>query len=230
MFPITRADAILLAALTIVAPAYSYYAGRRIAAGAMPDRRIAYARTMLSWWLITLAMALIWVRMERPAAALGLTVPAGLQFWAGAILCVLALAYANGQWRVVQRMSPDKLQRVRDSFGRTLAVLPHTLLEFRLFLAVSVTAGVCEELLFRGYFFAMTSHWLTIAGAAVLSALAFGLGHAYQGWSGIVKTTIAGLFFGAVYIGTGSLMWPMILHALVDVQGGSVGYKLLRER
>jgi membrane protease YdiL (CAAX protease family) len=35
---------------------------------------------------------------------------------------------------------------------------------------------------------------------------------------------------GLVYIGTGSLVWPMILHALIDVQGGSVGYTLLRDR
>jgi CAAX protease family protein len=229
MFPVTRADAILLGALAILAPAYSYYAGRRIAAGTMPARTLAYARTMLSWWLIAFAMGLIWVRMERPAAALGLTVPADARSWAGAILCVLAFAYVNGQWRVLRRMAPEKLARVRESFGRTAAVLPRTPAEYRLFLAVSVTAGICEELLFRGYFFAMTSFWLTAAGSAVVSALIFGLGHGYQGWSGVVKTALVGMFLGFVYIGTGSLIWPMILHALIDVQGGSIGYKLLRE-
>lgn len=228
VFPVTRADAILLGALGILAPAYSYYAGRRIAAGTMPPRTLAYVRTMVSWWLITLAMGLIWSRMERPAAALGLTVPGDARSWAGVILCVLAAAYVNGQWRVLRRMTPEKLARVREALGRTAAVLPRTPLEYRLFLAVSVTAGICEELLFRGYFFAMTSHWLTLAGAAVLSALLFGAGHAYQGWRGVVKTAAVGLFLGFVYIGTGSLLWPMIVHALIDVQGGSVGYKLLR--
>ena len=228
MFPVTRADAILLGALAILAPAYSYYAGRRISAGAMPARTLAYARTMLSWWLITFAMAMIWLRMDRPASALGLTIPGDARSWAGAILCVLALAYVNGQWRVLRRMPPEKLARVRESFGRTLAVLPHTPFEYRMFLAVSVTAGICEELLFRGYFFAMTSQWLTLAGSAVVSAVIFGLGHAYQGWKGVVKTTIAGLVLGAVYAGTGSLLWPAILHALIDVQGGSVGYRVLR--
>jgi len=228
MFPVTRADAILLAALGILAPAYSYYAGRRIAAGTMPARTLAYARTMLSWWLITFAMGLIWVRMERPAAALGLTLPLDARSWAGAILCVLAFAYVNGQWRVLRRMPPEKLARLRESFGRTAAVLPRTPLEYRLFLAVSVTAGICEELLFRGYFFAMTSQWLTLAGAALVSAVIFGLGHAYQGWNGVLKTAIVGIVLGFVYIGTSSLVWPIVLHALIDVQGGSVGYKLLR--
>jgi CAAX protease family protein len=228
MFPVTRADAILLGALAILAPAYSYYAGRRIAAGRMPARTLAYARTMLSWWLITFGMGLIWERMERPAAALGLTIPGDARSWAGAILCVLAITFVNAQWRVVKRMTPEKLARVRESFGRTAAVLPHTPAEYRLFLAVSITAGVCEELLFRGYFFAMTSHWLTLAGSAIVSAVVFGLGHAYQGWTGIVKTTVVGLVLGAIYIATGSLVWPMILHALIDVQGGTVGYRVLQ--
>jgi membrane protease YdiL (CAAX protease family) len=228
MFAVTRADAILLGALAILAPAYSYYAGRRIASGALPARTLAYVRTMLSWWLITFAMASIWMRMERPAAALGLTLPGDARSWAGAILCVLALAYVNGQWRVLRRMTPEKLARVRNSFGRTLAVLPHTPAEYRLFLAVSVTAGICEELLFRGYFFAMTSQWLTLLGSAVVSAAIFGLGHAYQGWRGVFKTAAVGLFLGFVYIGTGSLVWPIILHALVDVQGGTVGYRVLK--
>ncbi len=228
MFPVTRADAILLGALAVLAPAYSFYAGRRIAAGTMPARTLAYARTMLSWWLIAFAMGLIWVRMDRPAAALGLTIPGDARSWAGAFLCVLALTYVNAQWRVVRRMPSEKLARVRESFGRAAAVLPHTPGEYRLFLAVAITAGVCEELLFRGYFFAMTSQWLTLAGATIVSAVVFGLGHAYQGTNGIVKTTIVGFVLGAVYIGTGSLVWPMILHALIDVQGGSVGYRVLR--
>lgn len=228
MFPVSRADAILLVAIAIVAPAYSYYAGRRIAAGAMPGRTLAYARTMLSWWLISFAMGLIWVRMERPAAALGLTIPGDARSWAGVALCVLALAYAVAQRHLLQQMTPEKLERIRNSFGRTAVVLPRTPIEYRLFLAVSITAGICEELLYRGYFFAMTSHWLTLAGAAIVSAIVFGLGHAYQGWKGVVKTAIVGLVLGAIYIGTGSLVWPMILHALIDVQGGTVGYKVLR--
>jgi membrane protease YdiL (CAAX protease family) len=229
VFHLTRADTILLIALVVLAPAYSYYAGRRIAAGTMPNRTLAYARTMLSWWLIVLAMAMIWVRFQRPAAALGLTVPHDERSLAGTILCVLALAYVNGQWRVVRAMPPERLAAVRRSFGRTIAVLPHTPAEYRLFLAVSITAGICEELLFRGYFFAMTSPWLTLGGAALFSAFVFGLGHAYQGVRGVIKTTIAGLVLGAVYVGTGSLVWSMVLHALIDVQGGTVGYRILRQ-
>src|SRR6185437_10756267 len=104
----------------------------------MPARTLAYARTMLSWWLITFAMGLIWVRMERPAAALGLTVPGDARSWAGAALCVLLVLYASGQWRILQRMTPEKLARIRNSFGRTAFVLPRTKGEYRLFVAVSI--------------------------------------------------------------------------------------------
>ena len=40
--------------------------------------------------------------------------------------------------------------------------------------------------------------------------------HSYQGFSGIIRTGLTGLLFGALYISTGSLILPMILHFLVD--------------
>ncbi|MEO6835084.1 MAG: type II CAAX endopeptidase family protein [Candidatus Tumulicola sp.] len=227
-YHLTLADAILLVALAVVAPAYSYYAGIRIGRGFLPERIRAYARTMLSWWLIALTMLFLWWRLGRPFMALGLHVPGDPRSIAGAVLCVLMLAYMNGQWRVVARMSPEKLARVPAALGRAVAILPRTPSEYRWFLALSVTAGICEELLFRGYFLAVTSQYLTLTGAVVAGAAIFGLGHAYQGARGIVKTGVAGVLFGAIYIATGSLVWPMILHALLDVQGGAIAFRALR--
>ena len=224
------ADAILLFALVVVAPAYSYYAGVRMGRGRMPARTTAYARTMLSWWLISLTTLYLWWRLGRPLNALGLHVPADARSVAGAILCVLMLAYMNGQWRVVARMSPEKLARVPAALGRAIAILPRTPAEYRWFLALSITAGICEELLFRGYFFAIAWPYLTLAGVVVASAAIFGLGHAYQGVRGIVKTAVIGLLFGAIYVATGSLVWPMILHALLDIQGGTIAFRALRPR
>ena len=226
---LTLADSILLFALVAVAPAYSYYAGVRIARGAMRNRIFAYGRTMLSWWLISLTTLFLWWRLERPFTSLGFVVPLGPRLLLGVILCLLLLTYINGQYRVLRRLPPEKLARIRETLGRTAVVLPHTLAEYRWFLAVSLTAGFCEELLFRGYFFAVTSQWLTIAGAALAGAVIFGLGHAYQGKRGMLKTTTAGLAFGLVYLATGSLLWPVILHVLVDIQGGTIGYRLLRK-
>jgi len=44
-----------------------------------------------------------------------------------------------------------------------------------------------------------------------------------------VKTGVTGLIMGALFVATGSLLWPMILHAAVDLQGGAAAKLLLVE-
>ncbi|WP_307287850.1 CPBP family intramembrane glutamic endopeptidase [Bacillus sp. SORGH_AS_0510] len=50
----------------------------------------------------------------------------------------------------------------------------------------------------------------------ILSSLLFGLAHTYQGISGVVRTTLIGLWFSIVYIGIGSIIPLIFFHALVD--------------
>lgn len=88
-----------------------------------------------------------------------------------------------------------------------------------LWVLVAWTAGFCEEVAFRGY--ALTrlrlvgrfnSWWIPI----LISSVAFGACHTYQGLAGFIVITIYGAMFGALYIRTGSL-WPCILaHFLWD--------------
>ena len=225
---LTLVDAILLGVIAIVAPAYSYYAGRRIQRGAQPERVPAYVRSMASWWLLAGVTAFAWVRLGRPLDALGLTIPFEARAVAGILPCVMLLAYIWGQRRVVARLTPEKIARVRTAFGRTTAILPTTPVELRWFLGLALTAGICEELLYRGYFVAVTSPALTIWGAVAASAALFGIAHAYQGIGGVLRTALVGLVLGAIYVATGSLVWAMLVHALVDVRGGLLGYAIVR--
>jgi membrane protease YdiL (CAAX protease family) len=54
----------------------------------------------------------------------------------------------------------------------------------------------------------------------ILSSAIFGLGHACQGWTGIAKTTAAGLVMALLAVGSGSLFIPMLLHAIGDLTSG----------
>jgi membrane protease YdiL (CAAX protease family) len=109
-------------------------------------------------------------------------------------------------------------------------VLPHTPVEYRWFRAVAVTAGVCEELLYRGFAVWALAPWLTLWGAAAASVILFGLGHGYQGRKGATRATIVGAVLGALALATGSIVPGVIVHAIVDLGAGAVSYSLLRER
>jgi len=86
-------------------------------------------------------------------------------------------------------------------------------------LAVSITAAVCEEAAFRGYIMTRVKGIITHKGwliPVVLSSFAFASGHSYQGVGGLILLFIYGLLFCGLYIYTRSL-WPCILaHFIQD--------------
>jgi membrane protease YdiL (CAAX protease family) len=126
------------------------------------------------------------------------------------------------------------LGRVRFGIRETSLLhqlLPRTLPEKVVFAFLSLAAGVGEEVAFRGFAIPglallTGSSW----GAAIISSLAFGLLHGYQGWLGVARTGAMGLVLAGVFLVSGTL-WPAILaHALLDLVTGLIlGDTLLRE-
>ena len=111
--------------------------------------------------------------------------------------------------------------RVAKSLEKLNFILPKTAEERRWFVLVAITAGVCEEILYRGFlinYFRDLPISIGMIGALILSSCVFGFAHLYQGVVGIVQTAILGAVFGFIFIVTGSLVLPMILHALIDLR------------
>ena len=101
------------------------------------------------------------------------------------------------------------------------SLLPTSLLEIIVWIGVSITAGICEELAFRGFlqrqFHALTGN----IGLAVLAqGVVFGLFHAYQGWKNVVVISLLGVLFGALASWRRNLRANVIVHAWADIWGG----------
>jgi uncharacterized protein len=113
------------------------------------------------------------------------------------------------------KRSDDGLQ----SIGDIQSMLPRNRQELLLTGAMSLNAGVVEELLFR---LALPALVFGATGNAVVAVVAplllFGAMHLYQGASGVIATAVVGAIMMAVYVGTGSILWPIILHALFDLR------------
>lgn len=96
-------------------------------------------------------------------------------------------------------------------------LLPHGRLEMALWVALSVSAGICEEALFRGYlqrqFMALTRN---VSAGILLSAMAFGLAHSYQGWRRAIVIGLEGAMLGAMAHWRKSVRPGMIAHAWKD--------------
>lgn len=146
-----------------------------------------------------------------------------LLLWSiGASVGVLAvqLAFLVGRMRFGIRETPLLHQ-----------LLPRAFPEKVVFAFLSLAAGFGEEIAFRG--FAIPALFLVTGSVwwgALISSLAFGVLHGYQGWIGVARTGSMGFLLAVVFIASGSL-WPAILaHVVLDLTAGLVlGDVLLRE-
>ena len=103
----------------------------------------------------------------------------------------------------------------------TQKLTPVTGIEMLLFLVLSISAGICEELVFRGYLqqqFARMGRrvWVGVA----LSALVFGAAHGYEGVAGVLLIAAYGAMFGVLALLRRGLRTGMIAHAWHDSISG----------
>jgi uncharacterized protein len=129
----------------------------------------------------------------------------------GVVMGITALAFRLPALREV----------LRNQAKGFLALLPRTTGERMLFVALAVTAGVCEEILFRGFGIAYV-RWLW-PGAShgwliAVTSVGFGFAHLYQGRRGVLLTGVVGALFASVTLSTGSLIPAMVMHALLDLR------------
>lgn len=112
-------------------------------------------------------------------------------------------------------------ERSGQVFKRLAFFLPVTAGERAWWVAISITAGVCEEIIFRGFLlrYLHAGPWhLTLAAAIVIAAAIFGLQHLYQGVAGVMQTAVLGVLFSLIFLVTGTLLVPMLLHCVMDLR------------
>ena len=181
-----------------------------------PDRISLYQRTILFQWLV-FALVIAGVRLhgtslytvmgKRWRSLHQLGADLGLGFLL--LICSIILPAILGPH------SQDQAERA------TEFLLPRGGAEIAWWIVLSLTAGFCEEVLFRGYlqqqFAAMTRNATT---GILLSAVLFGAAHGYQGLRKAVIISIMGAVLGVAAHWRKSIRPGMVAHILQDVLGG----------
>ncbi|HVM74320.1 MAG TPA: type II CAAX endopeptidase family protein [Candidatus Saccharimonadales bacterium] len=190
------------------------------------EKLVLYGTTIAFQWILMAIVA--WRALARGLSQSELGLARGFDapiiFWS----VTGALALGAFQWFNLRRLGrmtgavPELMRKLSER------LLPQTAIESGPYAALAVTAGVCEEFVYRGFVMAA----LTRTGMAqflvvLLSSVMFGLAHAYQGRSGIIGTTLMGLVFGLARAVTLSLAPAVVWHACVDLVAGTAGPRFL---
>lgn len=168
-----------------------------------------------SWAVTALVLLVVAVAPGVASSDLGLTLP-------GEMSTTLGMAAGAGVGLVlmaVLRHRGVRFGRGAPEVASLTAMRPRNAAERLHGLAMAVTAGICEEIVYRGFLIALGVGVLGLGTkpAAYLALALFVMGHLYQGWRGMLLVAVAGNGLTMLYLKTGSLLLPILLHILIDV-------------
>ena len=160
------------------------------------------------------------------AKQLGLAMPGRVRLL---VITVLGAALiVTFQWLNLRRMGRSTSPLRRPVQALAERILPQSAVELVPFFALAITAGLCEEFLYRGFAMAVLSRTGLPTGVVILlSSILFGLAHLYQGRAGFVSTMLLGILFGISRAALGSLVPVAAWHMGVDLVAGIAGPRYL---
>jgi membrane protease YdiL (CAAX protease family) len=218
-------DAWLLTfALVVLVPTVGYLRFRRLQSHTGPvvpvrKKLVFYALIIGGQWALVAAMLLVVRRHGLSLADVGEHLgDARLTFAVTLGLLAILAAVTVIVRRRLRRAQPATLTA---AVGRLRKFSPAFGPEMAAFAFVCLTAGVCEELLYRGWLVnllraATGSVWVAIvAGAAV-----FAIGHVYQGSKAMLRTGFIGLQLAYLFVAVDSLIPGQVIHAAFDLVMG----------
>jgi membrane protease YdiL (CAAX protease family) len=183
------------------------------------NRVTMYERTILSEWLMFALVILgVWLHGSSLLTVLG-------ERWNSARLVVrdigIAAVFWIGSTLIISIFGSHAHGGASDRAVQFL--LPQGGFEMSVWIVLSITAGICEEAIFRGYFqrqfMALTK---SVPMGILLSAVVFGAAHSYQGLGGAVRIGLQGGLLGMLANWRRSLRPGMIAHAWGDIFAGAL--------
>lgn len=144
------------------------------------------------------------------------------QRWASWKDVVRDIAIAIGAWALwtgaesfaSRFLGPDTAKSIT-------SLLPQGPAEIAAWVALSISAGICEEAVFRGY---LQQQFQALSGNAAIAigaqAVVFGVSHGYQGLRNTIVIAVFGAVYGVLAHWRRNLRPGMILHAWTDVFSG----------
>ena len=166
---------------------------------------------LLVWWGLHVKRTSFtgMLGFRRGWRALAEDIGAAAAFWIAAAIILMAIGLLL---RALHLSAPQKTM---------MAIAPRTPAELLLWIGLSLSAGFCEEFVFRGYFLRQFASlggglWLGVA----CSSLLFGVSHGYEGAAGMIAITAYGALFCVLVFARNSLRPGMIAHAWHDIFSG----------
>jgi membrane protease YdiL (CAAX protease family) len=188
------------------------------------NKNIEYIKTALLLWLPTLLLVYLYQNDSLSVKSLGFTLIYDWRNFTVIGLLLIAIIYLTVLIRTIISNQSIRTEII-GKFESFKELMPESKTQVILFVGLlSVSAGICEELIFRAYLYPLLSEHVGMALAILISSLIFGLWHIYLGWIEVIRTSIMGAIFCGIYIFTDSILVAIAWHVFIDVYSGLMYY------
>ena len=190
------------------------------------DKKRFYLANAGVLWIGAIMVFVLWLLALRPLSEMGFRVPYIDTLVIG-LTSLFVLAY------IIETVTEIRKEDNEEDLLRSAAFLPNNGREYYYFVLLSISAGICEEIVYRGF---LVNYLMTIIDdrviafnvAVIFPAVIFGVVHMYQGMKSVLKIGIMSLLFSTIFIFSQSLLIVVILHTAVDMASGFIGMTLIR--
>ena len=185
---------------------------------------LEYKDTLIILWGGAFLVMTVWFLDDRPLADMGILLGSSTAHLIGwGVVAALSLVLSAQVYAVGK--NPKSAETVRTALENEpgiLRIMPKTDQEYSWFKALSVTAGITEEIIFRGYLIWFFALWLPLWWAAAVALAFFVAAHLYQeSVRSLLKVAAIGAALTALYLLSGSLLAAIVLHSVVDLTSGA---------
>ncbi|WP_353778250.1 CPBP family glutamic-type intramembrane protease [Winogradskyella sp. 3972H.M.0a.05] len=117
-------------------------------------------------------------------------------------------------------------QKFNNGNKRVAFLMPTTKTQYKLTIYVSFVAGICEEIIYRGFLYWMLLDYFPLVVAVIVTNVPFALAHlTTTGKKNSFGAFVLGLIFSGAYILTDSLWLPILLHIIVDLYSMTFAFR-----
>src|SRR6186713_828534 len=172
------------------------------------QKKQIYISGSFSLFIMGVIIVSVWLIFKRPLAELGLTQPGNFRsWWWLAIIFVLVYLFDT----VITLSSKKGIDETVDNWKKRTPFLPTKKSELPEYFLMCFSAGVFEEIVYRGYL--VNYCWYLFDGSSyqrslsvIVPAIVFSISHFYQGTKAVIKIFVLALLFGYIFIYSGSLL------------------------
>lgn len=190
------------------------------------DKKKFYLANAGVLWIGAIMVFLLWLLALRPLEEMGFKSPI-MDLLVVGLTALFVVAYIIETYTELNREGNE------DELLKSAAFLPQNGQELSYFMILAISAGICEEVVYRGFLVnylmeVIDDRILAFNVAVILPAVIFGIVHMYQGVKSVLKIAIMSLLFSTIFIFSESLLIVVLLHAGVDIAGGIIGMNISR--